>query len=458
MKPGDADNKNEGGLRIRTVNAGVWVASVFVFGQVLRFGSNLVLTRLLVPDMFGVMAIVTVVQVGLTMFSDVGLLQNVVQSRRGLERLFLNTIWVVQIVRGFLLFLIMLVLSYLLSVAGDSGWLPDGSVYADPVLPNVLAVMSLNVLIGGLSSTKRYTAVREMNLSSVSLLELYSQLVSIAVMIILAWLAPNIWALVMGSLAGSVVMTILSYILLSGAANRIQWDSSAFHEIFNFGKWVFLSTIISFLGNQCDRLLLGGLISSAMLGIYSISFFLATAVKLLLEKVNALVFFSTLSEVARERPEDLSRIYYRIRWRIDALAFSVAGFLFTSGGPLVDLLYDNRYQKAGGMLEILSISLVSVGFLASGLCFLALGKAKPWMFINSVRTIFLFTLFPVAASLYGVKGAVYVIALSPLSSGLFSLWFMRKLGLLQIWRELVMLPVLFAGFAIGLLFNYILSI
>ena len=114
MKPNNTDTERKGRLRNRMIHAGGWVASAFVFGQVLRFGSNLILTRLLVPEMFGVMAIVTVVQIGLTMFSDVGLLQNVVQSRRGGESLFLNTVWVLQIVRGCLLFLIMLVVSWLL--------------------------------------------------------------------------------------------------------------------------------------------------------------------------------------------------------------------------------------------------------------------------------------------------------------------------------------------------------
>ena len=60
----------------------------------LRFGSNLLLTRLLVPKMFGVMAVAMLVIIGLAMFSDLGLKPSVVHSRRGNEPVFLNTAWV----------------------------------------------------------------------------------------------------------------------------------------------------------------------------------------------------------------------------------------------------------------------------------------------------------------------------------------------------------------------------
>ena len=117
--------------------------SGYVVGQILRLGGNLIVTRLLVPEMFGVMGIVTVILLGLTLFSDVGLLQNVVRSQRGEETRFLNTAWVVQIGRGGILCLVALLISWLLHIAGDNHWLPPNSTYADPVLPLIIAVMSI---------------------------------------------------------------------------------------------------------------------------------------------------------------------------------------------------------------------------------------------------------------------------------------------------------------------------
>ncbi len=104
-------SSKEQGLKQRTVKAGSLVLVGYAFSQIIRFGGNLVLTRLLMPEMFGVMAIVNMMMIGLIMFSDVGLLQNIVQSNRGEDLDYLNTAWTIQIIRGFVLFVIALMIS-----------------------------------------------------------------------------------------------------------------------------------------------------------------------------------------------------------------------------------------------------------------------------------------------------------------------------------------------------------
>lgn len=113
----------------------------------MRFGSNLIMTRLLAPEMFGIVAIATIVMVGLTMFSDMGLRQNIVQSKNGESAVFLNTVWSVQILQGVLIWVLALAVSLLVAAAKYLGVTPAGSVYADPILPYVIAVLSVNALI-----------------------------------------------------------------------------------------------------------------------------------------------------------------------------------------------------------------------------------------------------------------------------------------------------------------------
>src|SRR5262245_66533122 len=90
-------------LKKRVLKAGTWSLVGYGLSQAIRFGSNLLMTRLLVPEMFGVMAIATMLMIGLAMFSDAGLKQNVIQSNRGNDPAFLNTAWMIQILRGVLL-------------------------------------------------------------------------------------------------------------------------------------------------------------------------------------------------------------------------------------------------------------------------------------------------------------------------------------------------------------------
>src|SRR6516162_3623745 len=93
-------------LKQRALRAGGWTIVGYGIAQVIRLGSNLIMTRLLVPEMFGVMAIATMVTVILTLLSDIGLQVNIVQSRPGDDPSFLDTAWVVSIVRGLTLWVV----------------------------------------------------------------------------------------------------------------------------------------------------------------------------------------------------------------------------------------------------------------------------------------------------------------------------------------------------------------
>ena len=134
-------------LKQRVLRASGWNIAGYALSQAIRLGSNLVMTRLLVPEMFGVMTIATMVMMILSLLSDLGLRQNIVQSRRGDDPAFLDTAWVLQIVRGLILWLGALGLSIALHLANLGGMLPAKSVYGSPVLPFVIAASSLSASI-----------------------------------------------------------------------------------------------------------------------------------------------------------------------------------------------------------------------------------------------------------------------------------------------------------------------
>src|SRR5579863_7328037 len=93
-------------LKRRVLGAGFWSLGGYALRLTISFGTNLVMTRLLAPDMFGVMAVAYVIMAGLAMFSDLGLRAVVIRSSRGQDPVFLNTAWALQILRGLLLWAI----------------------------------------------------------------------------------------------------------------------------------------------------------------------------------------------------------------------------------------------------------------------------------------------------------------------------------------------------------------
>lgn len=428
-------------LRQRVFYSGSWAILGHFLSQGMRLGGNLILTRLLVPEMFGVMAIVSVLLAGISMFSDLGVLQNIIQSKRSHEKLYINTAWTVQILRGIFIFFILVILSILIYSLGIRGVFTVGSVYAEAELPWILSVMSVTALISGFNSINLALLNRELKIKEITFIEVLSQSVGLLLMIILAAIYANIWALVIGTISSAVVKMLLSHLAAFGDKSRFCWDKGAVKEIFGFGKWIFGASIFTFFVGQGDRLILGDLISPEELGVYNIAFFLAMAFKDIVRKVMSSVFYPVLSEVVRDRPEDLKDVYYKIRAKVDVVVMVVVGVLATSGHLIIDLLYDDRYQDAGWMLETLSLSTIFLGTTMAGVCLLALGDAKAIMKLTAISAIFLFFTVPISFKYFGIEGAVIAIALNSVVEIPLIFYMMKGYKLLSLLKEFRFWPL-----------------
>src|SRR5688572_17873197 len=152
----------------------------------LRLISNMILSRLLFPEAFGLMTMVNFLVLGLSMISDVGILPNIIQHTRGDEPAFLNTAWTIQVLRGTALLLLGALFAYPLSV-----------YYEQPDLVTLAPIACLTALFNGFDSTNIATMRRKITLGRVVAIEVISQAGAMAVMIVHAFYFRNVWALVL---------------------------------------------------------------------------------------------------------------------------------------------------------------------------------------------------------------------------------------------------------------------
>ncbi|PTT99930.1 polysaccharide biosynthesis protein, partial [Pseudomonas sp. HMWF031] len=207
-----ADSSPSVGLRKKAISAGVWNIGALVTSQAFRLGGNLIMARLLMPEMFGVMMIATTVSVVLHLLSDVGLRQNIIQSPRGDDPVFLNTVWTVQIVRGLILFASTLLIAGVAWFAQALNLWANNSTYAAPELPLVLAVTGLLAIIFGLQSTKVDLAVRAFQQKKVVIAEFVSQFAGLLAMLAVGYFTRSIWSLVVAGLVSAIVSTAMGHL------------------------------------------------------------------------------------------------------------------------------------------------------------------------------------------------------------------------------------------------------
>ena len=360
------EKRGSGGLFGRALRGGALTAGAYVVAQGARLAANLILARLLFPEAFGVMALVTVFLVGLAMFSDVGIGPAISQNARGDDPAFLNTAWTVNVLRGALL--------WLLSCA--VAW-PLAQFYAAPDLAQLLPVAGLTLLIAGFNPTRIDTANRHLLLARVTAFDLAAQIIGIVAMVVLAWLLQSVWALVIGAIVGALAKLALTWRFLPGEANRFRWEGEAARALIHFGKWIFASTACGFLLSQGDKAIFGAYLSLGELGLYNIGYFLASFPILLGGAVTGRI----LLPLYRDHPPAASVAnaarMARLRYGISGGLLVLLGVMAWAGVPLVHLLYDDRYAAAGAVVvAVACVQMVVVVGMTYDQSALAAGDAR----------------------------------------------------------------------------------
>jgi O-antigen/teichoic acid export membrane protein len=436
-------------LKKRSLLAALWAGGGHTLSQVLRLIGNLILTRFLMPEAFGIMSVISALLMALYLLSDIGTGVSVVQSERGTERDFLHTAWTLQVIRGFVLWLVGIGVSFGVALGQELQWFAPGTVYADPRLQWLLIAACFATVIGGFLSINVRLAERRLDLKHLFVLEIMGQMAGLTVMVLGAIFTASIWSLVAGALTQAAVRCVLSHLILQGERMAFRLERSAVAELISKGKWVLLSSLFGFLAVNGDRVLLGGMIDSATMGFYSIAIGLSSIAVAVISVIYAKVVFPSLSEVVRKDIGQLGKAYRRFQAMADLAIGGLAGFMFMMSQTVVTILYDDRYQMAGTILGILCIGTIGERFRVVEQIYLAVGRTALVAYAMGPRVCVLLLGIPLGHSIWGLHGALGAIVLSQFAHWPLAIWFRSTLGLNDFRRDLVLPLAIALGAALG---------
>ena len=439
---------SQSSLKQQAIRGTIWTIFGYGSSQVLRFASNLILTRLLMPELFGLMALVQIFIQGLNLFSDIGIVPSIIRSDRGDDPVFLNTAWTLQILRGFGLWLGCLIFAY-----------PIANYYDEPRLIWLIPLVGLNTIISGFNSTSLATLNRQMEVGKLSILELGVQIVTLTIMIAWAWISPTIWALVAGNLISIILKMLWSHSLNSGKSNHFAWNKEVIKEITSFGKWIFISTAMTFLASQTDRILMGKFLSLEILGVYVVAFTFADIPKQIGLKISSSVIFPAISKMIDLPRRTLRAKILQKRWKMLVLLALIVTFLVSFGDLIIVGLYDSRYESAAWMLPILALGLWPFLLcITVGPYLMAIGKPSYIALGNFLKFVYMLVFFPIAFSVMGILGAIIVIAFNDITFYAainYGLW---REGLIIINQDILITILLITAIAVCIVIRTLLGI
>lgn len=307
----------------------------------LKFASNVILTRLLSPDMFGIAAIGNALIGGINMFSDFGIQQNIVRSHRN-DGAYFQTAWTVELLRRIAL------TAVVVALAKPFAWL-----YGVDDLTTFMLVVAASNFAMGLNNIEAMRDYRHASLRKLALIDNGAAVVGLGAMVVWAWFSPTYIALAVGAVVSTSAFAAGTYLVYPRDNCRFCFEREAMADLVGFGKWVLISTVFAFATTQMDRLALGKLVSLQVLGIYSLAWMWASLPSQILEQWANRVFFPLASQqIRRGSGEETTWTARRLYVSMAAVTAVVMNAI---SDALVATVYTQEYQGVALLIRQLSI-------------------------------------------------------------------------------------------------------
>ena len=399
-------NSTRRSLESTAMGATAWTIIAYGGTQGLRVVNSLLLTRLLAPNAFGLMTLLTTFVMGISLLSDLGIQEGVVQNPRGDDPLFLNTAWSVQSLRGIGIWLFSCLLAW-----------PVSRFYQQPRLLYLLPSLGFGSVIMGLWSTNLLSLGRHLSVKRVYALDLATQLCQLIVTLVWAYFFPSVWALLGGTLVSYSLKLLLSHshLAVPGIKNRFAWDTVSAKSLIHFGRWILFGTAAFFFASQADRMILGKLVDLSTLGVYGIAFSISDIPRQVIVMFCSRVGHPFIVKFANRPREEFRQLFLQYRLCVLSTGAALLACIIIAGGPVVLKLYDRRYQDAAWMIPILALGLWHT-LLYSTLkpALYAVGKTNYNAIGNAFYLISTVVLLPIGFRLRGLQGAVVAVAAADL--------------------------------------------
>ena len=380
-------------LKKRSIRSGVYTFAAEGMNFVLRLGSISVLARILIPEHFGLLSMVTAVTVIAAQFKDMGLSLATVQQKE-ITHEQVSTLFWINLTIGFIITLILFAFSVFV------GWF-----YADNRLVLITVAIATTFFWSGLTVQHQALLRRRMEYLKFSVISVAANICSILLAIVLAVKGYTYWALVWREVAGSIFIAIATWVMcpwIPGLPKR----NTGIGRMIRFGRDVTAFNIVAFFTDNLDQILLGKLYGPSLLGIYRQASQLVMAPINQLNTPVHLVGQSALS-LMQEDNIRFSRYYSRILTLLSFVTMPLACFLFVYSKDIILLVLGSKWIEAIVIFRIFALAVFIRPVLSTtGLVMITCGKSKRYFFLGLANSIVI-----IASIIIGLKwGAVGVAA------------------------------------------------
>jgi O-antigen/teichoic acid export membrane protein len=365
---------------------------------VLSLAGTIVLARLLTPDDYGLIGMVTVVVGFAEMFKDAGLSMATVQNERISHEQISTLFWLNVLISAFLGLCVL------------TGSPMVALFYGKPELTAITAVLSLSFIISGLTIQHQALLRRNMQFGMLASIQIASRVISLISMITLACFGWKYWALVGGTLANALSGTLLTLFFCPWIPGRMKRGTGV-RDMVKFGGHVTGANIVNYISMNLDSIMIGKFINAAALGLYSKAYQLFMMPISQIRDPMTQVAMPVLSSL-KSQPDRYTKYYLRILDILASLTIPLALYCVIEANFLIRLILGSQWIGAVPVFQALAIAgLIQPVSGTLGLVMLSFGFSDRYFYWGVFNNLVFVPAFVIGLQ-FGIEGVAVAYAVA----------------------------------------------
>ena len=361
-------------LKHKAVNGVLWRIAEQGGKQAIYFVISVVIARLIAPDQFGMVAMLSVFTAVAGVFIDSGLATALIRKNDRTQA-DCSTVYWFNIIVSAICYVILFLCAPLVS-----------RFYGMPELAAILRVTSLGLLIGSFAGVHRSLLQAEMDFKAMTKFNILGVVVSGATGIALAYLDFRVWALVIQGLVMHSITTVCVWY-------KVKWRPSfiisrqSLKEFFGFGSKMLASSLLDTLYGNIYSIVIGKVYKASDLAFYNRATSLVGMTSSLPTGILQSVTFPTLCKL--QDSEEALKNGYRRTLRLAAFViFPMCIGLGAVAKPLINVLYTEVWSYSATLLSIIVFSMMWYPVHAINLNYLIVkGKSDLFFRLEVIKKI-----------------------------------------------------------------------
>lgn len=364
-------------LKQKSIRGFIWDLTGNISLQAFGFFITIILTRLLLPTDFGLIAIVTSIMYLGRVFFDLGFNVALIQ-KRNISNLHFSSVFFLNLITGFTLCVLFFFLAPVIA-----------NFYENNVLQNLIRLMSIGFIINSFGNVTRSYLRRKMNFKIISITNIIAAIISGIIALFMAYNGYGVWSLIWQLLINELLSNILIFIL-SKFKFSLYFDFLKIKELWNFSSKIFLSGFIDTVFNTIDSLLIGKVLNTATLGYYSRAQSLERFSTRYTSGSLSSVLLPSLSSIQNNESK-FNHAIINVSQLFLFTSLLLCGIIFVSSKEIVLLLFGNKWSEAIPYLKIIIVAAFAEQFFQIfQSILLSKGYSANFLKINSLKKLLMF--------------------------------------------------------------------